>query len=167
VTTLPRPLRRTILLAHIACAGTWLGMDVVLGLFVFAAVDSAADPTSAVSVAAAASFGAWPLAVVAVLTLLTGAGLALATPYGLLRHWWIVTKLAINVVLAVLIVVLLVPILDAAGEAARSAVADGRPVPVGVLVYPPVVSSGALLVAMALAVFKPWGPTRRTTPVRR
>ena len=69
--------------------------------------------------------------------------------------------------LAVLVVALLVPLLDTAGEAARSAVAAGRPAPVGVLVYPSVVSSAALLVAMALAVFKPWGRTRRAAPSRR
>lgn len=161
MTTLSRPLRRTLLLAHLACAGTWLGMDVVLGLLVLDTAGSAADPGSAVSMAAAASFGTWPLALIAVLTLLTGTALGLATPYGLVRHWWVVAKLAITVVLVVLVVALLVPLLDAAGDAARSAVADGRPVPVGVLVYPPVVSSAALLGAMALAVFKPWGRTRR------
>ncbi len=77
------------------------------------------------------------------------------------------TWLGMDVVLAVLVVVLLVGLLDTAGTAARSAIADGRPVPVGVLVYPPVVSAVALLVAMALAVFKPWGPIRRPTPVPR
>jgi hypothetical protein len=167
VTALSRPIRRTLLLAHIACAGTWLGMDVVLGVLVFDAMSSAADPGSAVLVAAAAAVGAWPLAVIAVLTLLTGVALGLGTPYGLVRHWWVGLKLAITVVLAVLIVVLLVPLLEGAGEAARSAITDRRPVPVGLLVYPPVVSSSALLVAMALAVFKPWGRIRRATPARR
>jgi hypothetical protein len=167
VTALPRPVRRTLLLVHIACAGTWLGMDVVLGILVLQAAGSAAAPGSAVPIAAAASFGTWPLALTALLTLLSGTALGLGTPYGLVRHWWVAAKLAINAVLAVLVVALLVPLLDAAGEAARSAIAGGRPAPVGVLLYPPVVSSGALLVAMALAVFKPWGPTRRATPVPR
>jgi hypothetical protein len=34
---------------------------------------------------------------------------------------------------------------------------------VGDLIFPPIVSPTALLVAMVLAVFKPWGRIRRST----
>jgi hypothetical protein len=33
--------------------------------------------------------------------------------------------------------------------------------PVGDMIYPPIVSPAALLIAMVLAVFKPWGRIRR------
>jgi len=43
--------------------------------------------------------------------------------------------------------------LFAAGEAASLAVGD--------LIFPPIVSTSALLVATVLAVFKPWGRVRK------
>jgi hypothetical protein len=51
---------------------------------------------------------------------------------------------------------------SSAAERARQFDA-GIPVPLGVgdLIFPPIVSPTALLLAMTLAVFKPWGRIRR------
>ena len=46
-----------------------------------------------------------------------------------------------------------------AGEAASLAVGD--------LIFPPIVSPGALLIAFVLAVFKPWGRIRKRPTTRR
>ena len=70
--------------------------------------------------------------------------------------------LVVNVVLVTLVVLVLWPAMMTAGEAGRSALADGTaPAVTATLVFPPVVSSTALVVAMTLSVFKPWGRTRR------
>ena len=55
--------RKTVLLVHIASAGAWLGIDVVMGVFVFTALLTADDRTKALSFQA--------LELVAVRTLLT------------------------------------------------------------------------------------------------
>jgi hypothetical protein len=39
------------------------------------------------------------------------------------------------------------------------------PLDVGNLIYPPIVSPLALLIAMTLSVVKPWGRVRRQAPV--
>ena len=71
-------------------------------------------------------------------------------------------KLVLNLLLTSLVLVALAPQVAGAAERARQFEA-GVPVPLGVgdLIFPPVVSPGALLAAMVLAVFKPWGRIRR------
>jgi hypothetical protein len=85
--------------------------------------------------------------------------LGLGTRYGLLRYWWVAVKLALNVVLALLVWVLLRPGLDAAAEYGRLLPASA-PADVSTLVFPPIVSTSALVVATVLAVYKPWGRLR-------
>jgi hypothetical protein len=85
-----------------------------------------------------------PLLATGLICLLTGVLLGLGSKYGLLRYWWVAVKLALNLVLTGLVLVSLAP--------------------VGDLIFPPIVSPTALLVAMVLAVFKPWGRIRSQQP---
>lgn len=155
--------RKFVLLVHIAAAGAWLGLDLVLGILVVTALTSP-DPTGAAAAAASiAMFATLPLVVVGLVTLLTGVLLGFATKYGLMRYWWVLVKLVINVVLVVLVVIVLSPGVTALGEASRAALEEGvAPSVTGTLLFPPIVSSTALIVAMTLAVFKPWGGVRRS-----
>ncbi|MGW4928159.1 hypothetical protein ACWEOH_03325 [Agromyces sp. NPDC004153] len=154
-------VRKLLLLVHIASAGVWLGLDLVLGILVGTAL--LGDPTGAGAAAATmAAVATWPLVVVGVLTLATGVLLGLGTKYGLVRYWWVLVKLVVNVVLVTLLVLVLWPGVTAVGEAGRAALADGgTPTMPATLVFPPIVSSTALVVAMTLSVFKPWGRTHR------
>jgi hypothetical protein len=153
--------RKLVLLVHIAAAGVWLGFDLVLGILVLTAFS--ADPTAAGAAAASiAAFGTWPLAVVGLVTLVTGVLLGLGTKYGLVRYWWVLVKLVINVVLVTLVVFVLTPGVTAVGDAGRAALVDGgSPTVPATLVFPPLVSSTAVIVAMTLSVFKPWKRVRR------
>jgi hypothetical protein len=155
--------RKLVLLVHIAAAGAWLGLDLVLGILVVTALASA-DVTSAGAAAASlAAFATWPLAIVGLVTLASGLLLGLATKYGLVRYWWVLVKLVINVVLVVLVLLVLSPGVTALGEAGRAALAEGAAPPVTAnLLFPPIVSSTAVIVAMTLSVFKPWGRLRRS-----
>lgn len=155
-------MRKLLLLVHIAAAGTWLGLDVVLGILVLTAL--AGDPTGAGAAAAnLASVATWPLVAVGLLTLATGVLLGLGTKYGLVRYRWVLVKLVVNVVLVTLVVVVLWPGVTLVAEAGRAAlVAGSAPTVPATLVFPPIVSSTALIVAMTLSVFKPWGRTRRS-----
>jgi hypothetical protein len=86
----------------------------------------------------------------------------LGTKYGLVRYWWVAIKLALNLILATLVVTSL------RGEVANAAhlgaeLASGADVQWNFtnMMYPPIVSPTALTIAFLLAVFKPWGRIRR------
>jgi hypothetical protein len=156
--------RKWVLLLHIAAAGSWLGLDVVVAVLVFTARGAADPMTAAFCFQALELLAIWPMAVAALSSLATGVVLALGSRYGLLRYWWVAVKLAMNVVLSSLVIVLLRPGLHEAASYGRQ-IADGLPATLDTssLLFPPIVSTSALLLAMVLSVFKPWGRVRRMT----
>ncbi|MEV7092620.1 hypothetical protein AB0M80_07215 [Amycolatopsis sp. NPDC051045] len=151
MTRLSSRARKCYLVAHIVVAGAWIGMDAVLGILVGTALISDDAAVRATSLQALGLFAVWPMLTAAVLTPATGVVLGLGTRYGLVRYWWVAAKLAVNVLMAVLILVALRPGIDAA---------TGDP---GGLLYPVIVAPGLLLFASVLSVFKPWGRLRKET----
>jgi hypothetical protein len=154
--------RKAVLVAHIVAAGAWIGLDVMLGVLVFT------PPLTADAAVAALCYQVmplllWPLLTSGLTCLVTGIVLGLGTHHGLVRHWWVLVKLALNVVLTLLVLALLRPGLDEAAAvgsqlaAGAAAVAD-----LPNLVFPPIVSGASLVLATVLAVFKPWGRVRPT-----
>lgn len=168
-TSRPRRLgpraRKGALLVHIASGGAWIGIDIVMGVLVFTAVVTDDEAVKALCLQALELFAIWPLVIAGLVCLVSGVVLGLGTKYGLLRYWWVSIKLVINVVLVVLVVVLLRPGVMEAAEQGRMFM-DGQVVSllVGDLIFPPVVSTSALVVAMVLSVFKPWGLIRKRGP---
>jgi hypothetical protein len=155
--------RKGVLLVHIASAGAWLGIDVVMGVLVFTALWSDDDRTKALAFRALELVAVGPLLALGLLCLLTGILLGTSSRYGLVRYWWVAVKLALNLLLTALVLIALAPEVADAAERARQYDA-GVPAPLGIgdLIFPPIVSPTALLVAFALAVFKPWGRIRRS-----
>jgi hypothetical protein len=153
--------RKSLLVVHIASAGAWIGIDVVMGVVIFTALLSD-DATRALCYQALELFAGWPLVVAGLACLASGVVLGLGTPYGLVRYWWVVVKLAINIVFVALVPVALRPEVLEKAEQGRQLMA-GLPatLTVGNLIYPPIVSPAGLLIAMILAVFKPWGLIRK------
>ena len=149
--------RKALLLLHIVSSGAWLGIDVVLGILVFTALLGDDPSVAASAIASTGHFATWPLAATGLLCLATGVLLGTGSKYGLVRYWWVAVKLVLNVVLVTLVLALLIPTLGPLAADAR----DGGPLPeLGNLAFPPVVSTTAVLVAMTLSVFKPWGRVR-------
>jgi uncharacterized membrane protein len=156
--------RKLMLLAHIVSAGAWIGLDVVLGVLVFTAMGTGDSATKAVSLQALELFAVWPLATVAILTLVTGVVLGLGTKYGLIRYWWVAVKLVMNIVLAGLVLFLLRPGVHEAADYGRQLAAGHNPAfDISGMVFPPIVSTSAVVFATVLSVFKPWGRRGRTT----
>jgi uncharacterized membrane protein len=147
---------------HIVAAGTWIGIDVVLATLVFTAWATGDVQTKAVCYQALELFAIWPLTTAGVVSLVTGVVLGLGTKYGLVRYWWVAVKLATNLVLTTLVLLVLRPGVEGVAEYGRRLAAH-RPgdADVGFLIYPAVVSLSALLAAVVLSVFKPWGRIRR------
>jgi hypothetical protein len=160
--------RKGVLVAHIASAGAWIGIDVVLGVLVFTALLAEDGNTRALCFRALELFAVWPLISAGLLCLASGLVLGLGTKWGLIRYWWVATKLALNVLLVALVPVALRPeVIEKAEQGRRFVAGEVSSLTVGDLIFPPIVSPTLLLVAFVLAVFKPWGRIRgRRTPSR-
>lgn len=154
--------RRTVLIVHIASAGAWLGIDVAMAATIVTALVTDDPARKALSFQALELFAVWPLLVTGLICLLSGIVLGLGSRWGIVRYWWVAIKLVLNVVLTGLVLVALAPQVSASAEQSRRWLA-GQPadLSVGDLIFPPIVSPTALLIAMILAVVKPWGPVRR------
>lgn len=146
------------MLAHIVAAGAWLGLDVAMAVLIFTAMGTDDLATRGFALQALKLVTVWPMLTAGLLSLLTGILLGLGSRYGLVKYWWVVVKLALNVILCTLVVIAL---RGGVAEAARA----GEAMASGVsavwnsddMVFPPIVSPAALLIAFVLSVFKPWG----------
>ncbi|ODU06349.1 MAG: hypothetical protein ABS81_04865 [Pseudonocardia sp. SCN 72-86] len=159
--------RKTLLVIHIAAAGTWLGFDLVLGVLTTTALTADAVPAASAAVSIAA-ITTWPLITAGLVTLTTGILLGIGSKYGLVRYWWVLVKLVLNIVLTALVPILLlsgVTVLQQNGLAALEA--GSSPVVPSTALFPPIVSSAAVAFAMTLSVFKPWGRIRLTLKMNR
>jgi hypothetical protein len=154
--------RKTVLILHILFAGVWIGVDVLVGVFVLAGWLSGDAGVRAIAYQALGTFVVWPMLVAGLASLATGIVLGLGSKYGLVRYRWVAVKLVLNVVLCVLILLLLQPQMDAVVEYGRG-LADGSAAErdVSDLFFPPAVSLTALTFATVLSVAKPWGRIKR------
>ena len=155
----PRRVRLGLLVVHIVATAAWIGLDVALAVLVFVPM---LDTSWTAACHQVLPLLFWPLLTVALLSLVSGTALGLVSRWGLVRHWWVAIKLAMNLLLVTLIVVLLRPGLEDAGRHGR-ALAAGLPDAVEVprLFMPPTVSVTLLIVATVLSVWKPRGRVRR------
>jgi hypothetical protein len=152
-----------MLLTHIVAAGAWLGLDVAMAVLIFTAIGTDDLNTRGFALQALQLVTVWPMLAAGLLSLATGIVLGWGSKYGLLRYWWVIVKLVLNVVLCVLV---LVALRGGVAEAARmgEAMAGGLSVVWNSddMMFPPIVSPTALLVAFVLSVFKPWGRRRKS-----
>ena len=156
------PWRKAVLVVHIVSVGAWIGIDVVMAIFVFTALLTKNDPIKALCYQALDVFVVWPLVGAGLVCLASGVVLGLGSKYGLVRFWWVAIKLVLNIMLTSLaLLVLRVGIPQIAEDGQRLAAGESVSTTAGDLVFPPIVSPLALLAAVLLSVFKPWGRLRR------
>ena len=161
---LGRDTRRSVLLVHLAASLGWFGADVVLGVLAVTGFVSDDPARVAACYTALHVFAVPVLLTLGLLSLASGLVLGLGSRWGVVRTRWVLVKLVVNLVLVALVPVLLQPRLAEVAQQVRSVDPGlterlGR-IPVDLL-FPAFVSGTALLVASVLAVWKPWGPTRR------
>lgn len=157
---MPPSWRKLGLLAHIVASVGWLGA--VLASLALAVVGMTADDGHLVQAAylVMQSLGWAILVPLSVLSLATGLIQALGTRWGLVRHYWVIVKLVMNL-FATAILLLYMQTLAALETTAR-AWSGGNPAPLRDM-SPTLHSAGALillLVAAVLSVYKPKGQTR-------
>jgi hypothetical protein len=162
-----RPRWRNLLLTtHIVVAVGVLSADLVLltlGVTGLASGDAELVRASYLAMGLLAEAVLLPLALAAPLT---GILLGLGTAWGLARHWWVLAKLVLTVAVATAAVLVLRPALDrAAAQALQAPLAELPGTGIGQLgvavTLAPAAALGVLVAIVTLAVFKPWGQTRR------
>jgi hypothetical protein len=161
---LPARWRKTVLLAHIVVAIGWLGVTATFVVLTVAMLGVRDIATLRSAYAMHELMVTWLARPAALATLGSGLVLALATPWGLLRHWWVPAKLVLLVATVALTVTVSPDALryavDHAEAAGTTAYTDVQHTLVLMAVYH-VVMIGA---AAALSVFKPGGRVRRRAP---
>ncbi|MDI3404159.1 hypothetical protein [Streptomyces cavernicola] len=154
-------LRKAALTAHVMCSVGWLGsVAVFLALAITGLTSRDGELAGAVYIAMEVT--TWSVIVpLSFATLLTGVVQSLGTPWGLLRHYWVVVKLALTVAATVLLLVHTQPISYAADLAAGTGVTGAELHGLKVqLVADAAAALLVLLTTTALSVFKPQGRTR-------
>jgi hypothetical protein len=157
-------VRKWTLMTHLVSSTGWIGADLVFLILSITGYTSG-DPTlRAACYRAIGMFALWLLLPIGLLSLATGLLLGVGSKYGLLRYWWVATKLLINVILLVLVLVALRPVVGHAAAASQHidpTIASRLGAAPRNLLFPPAVSISALSFATYLGVFKPWGRTPR------
>jgi hypothetical protein len=149
--------RKAALVLHVLSSVGWLGA--VAASLILAVVGLKARDASVVRAAYLLldPLGWYALLPFSLASLLTGLLQSLGTPWGLIRHYWVLAKLVLNL-LAVTVLLLYTRTLDYLADRARTA-AD----PEALRSPSPIVhASGAivlLLIALILSIYKPRGVT--------
>lgn len=154
-------LRKLALTAHVTASVGWLGA--VTGFLALAIAGlTSRDPQTVRGTYLAMEVLAWFVIVpLSFASLLTGLVQSLSTTWGVFRHYWILTKLVINLVATVVLLLYLQSLGFLARAAAEETLSGSD---LGGLRTQAVVHAGAalllLLVAVTLSVYKPPGRTR-------
>ncbi|OCC11677.1 hypothetical protein A3Q37_02365 [Streptomyces sp. PTY087I2] len=165
VKPLKRPVRRGLLVAHVAVSVSWLGLAVgllALGITAFTTGDPA---TVGAATRAMKIFGDWLVIPVALLALVSGLVLALGTPWGLARHRWVWTKFWLTLITTGLSIFSLRPGINAAAADGAAAGAAAGVVDINLVIAPSVATATYLFIT-AISILKPWGLTRRGRRLR-
>jgi len=153
-------LRKLVRTGHIVFTVGWLGA--VAGFFALAVTGlNSRDVQTVRAVYFAMKLITWsvilPFSFIPLL--LTGPLLSLGTPWGLFRHYWIITKLVINILSVLVLVLHLQPINYLARAATESTLSSADHSLQLQMVIASGAALGAILAATALAVYKPRGVT--------
>jgi hypothetical protein len=156
--TMPPGLRKFALTAHLTFSVGWIGAVVAYLALGVAAVRSQDAQTVRAAWIAMELTGWFVIVPLALAALLTGLVMALGTPWGLFRHYWVLIALVLTI-LATVVLLLHMPTVSSAADAARAA--DGaHPAGRGGDLLHPGLGLVVLLVITVLNVYKPRGLTR-------
>ncbi|MDA0562876.1 hypothetical protein LG943_00770 [Streptomonospora sp. S1-112] len=157
---LPPAARKAVLTVHVLVSVGWVGLHAGV-LTLVAAGAAAADPERTTMLyGAAAALVELLVMPVSTLALVSGLVLALATPWGLFRHWWVAAKLGLTALLVAGSNLSLGP---GVVELARAAESGAVPDPVeGVRMATALsVALTVLVTTTLLSTVKPFGRIRR------
>jgi hypothetical protein len=154
-------LRKFGLTAHVTSSVGWFGA--VAGFLALAVSGLTSQDAQVVrAVYLAMNLIGWSVIVpLSLASLLTGLVQSLGTPWGLLRHYWVVIKLLITVFATMLLLVHMQPVGHLARAVATTTLASGELAGLRIqLVADAAAALVALLIAATLSVYKPRGLTQ-------
>ena len=153
-------LRKFALTAHITFSVGWLGAIVPYLALAIAGLTSRDAQMTRAAYLSMEWIGWFVIVPLSFAALLTGLIQSLGTPWGLLRHWWILAKLVLTTGATFILLKHMQAVSRMSQAAAEATLADAdfRVLRVQLVVH----AAGGLLVLLtvtALSVFKPWGMT--------
>jgi hypothetical protein len=156
-------LRKLAVTAHVTASVGWLGA-VIAFLALSVAGLTSQNPQTVRGAYLVMELTGWAVLVPLSLTsLLTGLVCSLGSTWGLFRHYWVLFKLAINLV-ATIVLLLYMQTLDYLAEVAAQTATESPPELGELRNASPMLHAAAalllLLVATTLAIYKPRGMTR-------
>lgn len=156
MTMQPR-LRKAMLTLHLTASVGWIGAVVAYLALGVAAVTARDAQTVRAAWMAMDVIGWWAIVPLALAALLTGVIMALGTPWGLFRHYWVLISLALTLFCTV-ILLLHMPTVSTTATMLRATDSASHSGMGGDLVHPGI-GLLVLLVIAILNVYKPQGVT--------
>lgn len=150
-------LRKLALTAHVSISVGWLGAVLAYLALAITAIASGAPDVQRAAFVSMEIIGWYAIVSLAIGALLTGLIQSLGTPWGLVRHYWVLAKFILSSVAAIILVKHM-PTVSRVVDQARSSTADPGMVRIQLLVH----AAGGLIVLVAitvLSIHKPWGRT--------
>ncbi|SDI85935.1 hypothetical protein SAMN04488693_1289 [Arthrobacter subterraneus] len=158
---MPPRLRKTALVAHVASSVGWVGAVTCFLALAVAGYTATDEWTMRAAYTVMEIIGWTALVPLSALTLVTGVIQAIGTPWGLLKHYWVLIKLLITIA-ATAVLLLYMETLSVLADAAVQPAPD-KTVPDILPDFSPILHSAAalivLLVALGLSICKPRGLT--------
>jgi small-conductance mechanosensitive channel len=112
-------LRKLVLSVHLAFAVGWVGAVMAYIALAISAVTGEDTETGRAALIAMELIGWFVIVPLAVATVLTGLVMAMGTPWGLFRHYWVLVTLVLTIILTV-VLVRHMPSVSSLADAARS-----------------------------------------------
>lgn len=155
---MPPRVRKLALAAHLVVSVGWIGAVVAYLTLGLAAVTSQDARTVRAAWIAMELIGWYTIVPLALASLLTGLVMALATRWGLFRHYWVLFSFVLTI-LATVVLVLHMPTVSLLADVAQEA-QGARLDELGGDLFHPGLGLAVLLVIQVLNVYKPRGMTR-------
>ena len=165
MTWMPRRLRKLVLTVHVVISVGWIGIEAGLLALGLAGLYTRDPEVLRTAYVAVGLFGRIFIVPVSIGALVTGVLLSTGTPWGLLRHYWVLVKFVLTVALTVGgILVLNQRLQEAAIRVSGIPIDALTGADVGTLRFQIVVAVSValllLITATTLSVYKPWGRMR-------
>lgn len=172
---MPRSLRKLVLTVHVIVSVGWIGIEAGLLALGLTGLYTRDPEVARVAYVAMGIFGGIFLVPVSMGTLVTGVLLSVGTPWGLIRHYWVLVKFVLTVALVASGILVLNRILqEAAIRVSEVPLSTLTSADIGALQFQIIAAVSLalllLITATTLSVYKPWGRTwfgRRKVVARR